>query len=161
GSPVANAKVKLAEVLYTAQTNVDQMENWEELAGVRVTVSDQNGDFVLIGISPKGTNAMAEAPAGRSVAVEVPAGNENPPPITLALRGFGSITGTVTLKGAPQPNVSIAESSKDGGAQASFATTDDNGNFKLSKVPEGSHILHVTRAGGMSFKSTQVTVEVK
>jgi hypothetical protein len=161
GAPVANAKVKLGEILYTAQTNTDQAEGWEEIAGVRATSSDQHGDFVLIGISQKATTAMAEAPAGRSLGVEVPAGTDDPPPVTLALRGFGSISGKVTLKGEPQARVSIAESSKDGAAQASFATTDDNGNFTMPKVPEGAHILHVTRAGGMSMKSTQVNVDVK
>ncbi len=48
--------------------------------------------------------SMAEHPDTRPLdrRSQVPEGTDDPPPITLALRGFGSITGKVTQKGEPQ-----------------------------------------------------------
>jgi len=161
GTPVASAKVKLAEILFTASTDEDQAESWEDIAGWRSTVTDQDGEFTLIGVPTKQTNAMADSPRGRSLAVVIPEGTEDPAPITLKLRGFGSISGRVVLKGEPQAGVTISESSKGGGAQAAFAQTDDAGNFRLPKVPEGTHVLQAMQAKMMAFKSTTVTVDVK
>jgi protocatechuate 3,4-dioxygenase beta subunit len=160
GAPVANAKIKLAEMLFSTQANTDQAENWEEIAGVRATVSDRAGEFTLIGVPTKQTSVIAEGIDGRSLAVDVPAGTEDPPPVTLALRGFGSISGKVTLKGAPAAGVTISQSTKGGGAAMSFTTSDDAGNFTMAKVGEGTHVLQVMQTKMMAFKSTSVPVTV-
>ncbi len=161
GHPVAGAKIKLAAMLISVQGNEDQMENFEEISGVRSAISDQEGAFTIIGVPAKATNAMADhADHGRSLAVPIAEGTEDPPVVTLTLRGYGSISGKVTQKGQPQANVTISESSKGGGAQASFGKTDDAGNFTLRKVPEGTHILQVMQMKMMSMKSTTATVQV-
>ncbi|HEU0034486.1 MAG TPA: carboxypeptidase regulatory-like domain-containing protein [Kofleriaceae bacterium] len=162
GTPVAGAKVKLAEMLFSVQGAEDRAESFEEMAGVRSAVSDQDGEFTMIGVPKKATNAMADHGAkGRSLAVPIPEGNDDPPPVTLTLRGFGSITGKVTQKGQPMSGITITESSKGGGAQAQFAQTDDNGAFTLTKVTEGTHVLQAMQTKMMAMKSTTVTVDVK
>jgi protocatechuate 3,4-dioxygenase beta subunit len=160
GAPVANAKVKLAEMLFSTQTNADQAESWEEIAGVRATVTDASGEFTLIGVPTKGTSVMAEGADGRSLPVPVPEGTDDPPPVTLALRGFGSIRGTVSLKGVPQGGVTVSQSTKGAGAAAMFTTTDDGGNFTMTKVPEGTHVLQAMQTKMMALKSTTVPVTV-
>lgn len=160
GAPVANAKIKLAEMLFSTGTANDQTENWEEIAGVRATVTDQTGEFSLIGVPMKDTNVIAEGADGRSLAVPVPGGTEDPPPVTLQLRGFGSIKGTVTLKGKPQAGVTVSQSSKGGGAAAMFTTTDEAGTFTLAKVPEGPQVLAVMQTKLMAFKSHSTEVAV-
>jgi len=160
GTPVANAKVKLAEMLFSSGTQNDQAETWEDLAGVRATVTDQSGEFALIGVPTKETSVIAEGADGRSFAQPVPGGTEDPPPITLALRGFGSIKGLVTLKGEPKAGVTITQSTKGGGAAAMFTTTDDAGVFRLEKVPEGTHVIAVMQANIMTFKGHSVNVDV-
>ena len=160
GSPVANAKVKVAEMLFSTGNANDQTENWEEIAGVRATVTDQNGDFALIGLPTKGTSVIAEGSDGRSLAQPVPAGTEDPPPVTLALRGFGSVKGLVTMKGEKQPGITVSQSTKNGGAAAMFTQTDENGAFTLAKVPEGQHVISVMQTKMMAMKAHAVTVDV-
>ncbi len=160
GAPVANAKIKLAEMLFSTGTANDQTENWEEIAGVRATVTDQTGEFTLIGVPMKDTNVIAEGVDGRSLAVPVPGGTEDPPPVTLQLRGFGSIKGMVTLKGKPQPGITVSVSSKGGGVAGMFTTTDDAGVFTLAKVPEGAQVLAVMQTKMMAFKSHSTEVVV-
>lgn len=95
----------------------EPVENLESMSGVRSTISDQDGQFAIVGVPPTATNAMADHPdRGRSLAVAIPEGAADPPPVTLTLRGFGSITGKVTRKGEPVANAAVGESSK-GGAQ--------------------------------------------
>jgi protocatechuate 3,4-dioxygenase beta subunit len=160
GKPVANAKVKVAVMLFSAQGNEDQADNFDEVSGVKSGVSDADGAFTIIGVPTKGTTAMADHPKGRSVGTPIPEGTEDPPPVTLTLRGFGSIVGKVTLKGQPQGGVTISESTKGAGAQASFTQTDDGGNFTLSKVTEGTHTLQAMQTKMMAMKSTTVSVNV-
>jgi len=160
GNPVANAKVKLAEMLFSTGDTNDQTENWEEIAGVRATVSDQAGEFSLIGVPTKETNVIAESTEGRSLASPVPGGTEDPPPVTLTLRGFGSIKGVVTMKGEPQGGVTVSQSTKGGGAAAMFTNTDTSGAFTLAKVPEGTHVIGVMQTKMMALKAHSVSVDV-
>jgi hypothetical protein len=94
------------------------------------------------------------------MAVSVPAGTEDPPQMTLALRAFGSIRGKVTQKGEPLASVGVSETAKGGGAAAVFTQTASDGTFAMAKVPEGTHILSTVQAGLMTMKSTSVTVTV-
>ncbi len=161
GTPVAGAKIKVGEMLFSAEGNEDQMEQFEQMGGVRVAISDQAGEFTIIGVPKKAMNAMANHPeTGRSLAVAVPEGTDDPPPMTLTLRGFGSITGKVTSKGKPQPHVTVSDSSKGGGAAANFAQTDDEGNFTLAKVPEGAHVVQAMKTEMMSMKAATANVVV-
>ena len=162
GNPVAGAKVKVGDMLIQLQGAQEQMDNFEQASGARVAVSDQDGAFKLVGIPKKQTNVMADHPdLGRSNALEIAEGQDDPPPLTLALRGFGSISGKVTSKGQPLANVTITDTPKDGGSQMQLARTDDNGAFVLAKAPEGTQVLSAMQQGGIaSFKSTSVSVDV-
>ncbi len=163
GAPVAGAKVKVGGMLISAQGQEEQGENFENMAGVRSAISDQEGEFTIIGVPSKtSTTAMADhSDRGRSLAIAIPAGTDDPPPVTLALRGFGSITGKVTQKGKPLAHVGISEASKGGsGAQASFAQTAEDGTFTMAKVPEGTHVLQAMQQKMMAMKGTSVTVQV-
>jgi hypothetical protein len=132
------------------------------MSGIRSTVTDRDGSFVIIGLPPKATTAAAEHPDhGRSLPVPVAEGTQDPPPLTLALRGFGTISGKVVRKGAPQGGVGIMETSKGGGARVSMAQTDEVGRFTLTKVSEGEHVLQAMQQAGFgSMRSTSVTVQV-
>ena len=161
GAPVAGAKVKVGEMLFSAEGNEEQMEQFEQMGGVRSSVTDQSGDFTIIGIPNKATNVIANHPTtGRSLAMPVPEGTDDPPPLSLSLRGFGSVTGKVTSKGKPVPHVTVTEAAKGGGTAASFAETDDNGNFTLSQVTEGPHIIQAMQSQMMSMKAATATVVV-
>ena len=161
GQPVAGAKIKVGEMLFTAEGSESQMETFEELSGTRVAYADQAGEFAIIGLSQKGTTALADHPErGRSLGVSIPEGTDDPPPLTLALRGFGSITGKVVMKGKPQPGVTVSASSKGGGATATFAQTDDDGTFTIAKVPEGPQVIQAMKQAMMSMKSSTVNVTV-
>lgn len=161
GAPVAGANIKLGEMLISAADASDQSEGLDSLTGVRSGVSDQDGAFILVGVPPKATNVMADHPdRGRSLAIAIAAGTDDPPPVTLALRGFGSIAGKVTQKGQPVGGVAIGDSSKEGGAQSQFTRTATDGTFALAKVAEGTHVINAIQPGLMAMKSTSATVEV-
>ena len=163
GAPVAGARVKLAEMLFSsAESDDTQSESWEDMAGIRSDVTAQDGSFSLPGVPQKATTVMADHPdRGRSLPQPVPAGTDDPPAITLALRGYGSIAGKVVLKGQPQANVAVSESIKGGGGmQAAFAETAADGTFTMPKVAEGTHVLNALQSQMMSMKATSVTVQV-
>ena len=162
GTPVAGVKIKAGDMLFQIQGAEDQMDNIDQIAGARVTTTDQDGAFTLIGIPKKQTSVMASDPdRGSSNAVEIAAGDADPPPVTLALHGFGSIAGKVTLKGQPVGGVTITDTPKDGGAQMQIARTDETGAFVLAKEVEGTHTLSAMQQNAIgSFKSTSTTVAV-
>jgi hypothetical protein len=144
------------------QDNEDQLENIEDLTGVRSAVSDAAGDFTIIGIPRKATTVIADHASGRSPGVALAAGAEDPPPVTLALRGFGTITGLVTQRGKPLPRAQVTDTVKGAAAHINYSASDDTGAFHLVKVPEGTHVLTAiqTGLGGMPLKSGTTTVQV-
>ena len=161
GTPVAGATIKLGATLFSSADAGDRGDGLDALSGVRSVVSDQDGLFTAVGVPAKPTNVMAEHPdRGRSLAVPVPEGEADPPPVTLALRGFGSIAGTVTRQGKPVPNVTVGEASKGGGAQGQFTRTAADGSYALAKVAEGAHVINALQQAMMSMKSASVTVQV-
>lgn len=163
GNPVPNAKVKVGEMLFNFDGADEQLANIEEMQGIRSAVTDTAGEFAVIGVPSKAMTLAADHPErGRSVGVAIPAGSEDPAFVTLTLRGYGSITGKVTMKGAPQAGVTISASSKTGGAQATFAQSDAEGGFTIAKVPEGQTTVTAMqqKQGGMEFRATSVTVAV-
>lgn len=161
GAPVAGAKVRVAFMLFSLDGADEQMDAIEKQSGVRTAITDTDGGFSIIGISPQGTNAAAEHPdLGRSTAISIPEGKDDPEPITLVLHGFGSITGKVVLKGAPQSGVMVSVNTKGGGAQAVIAQTAEDGSFSFAKVPEGPTVLSAMRPSSTAFKSASTTVTV-
>jgi hypothetical protein len=164
GAAVPGAKVKSGDMLYSVQGGEDRMENWEEMAGGRTALTDQDGRFTLIGLAQKATNVIAEHPVrGRSNALEIAAGADDPAPITLALRGFGSVSGKVTSQGKPVGGANITDSPKGGGAQLRMVQSNEDGTFTLTNISEGTHVVSAMQQSdfGMSMKSTSVTVNVQ
>jgi protocatechuate 3,4-dioxygenase beta subunit len=164
GNPVPGAKVKSGDMMFSMQGADDQADTWEEMAGMRSGVSDQDGRFTLIGIAKKATNVMADHPTrGRSNAVALPAGSDDPPPVTLALKGFGTLSGKVTSKGQPLGGVSVSATPKGGGVQMRMAQTQDDGTFTLSKLGEGTVVVSAMQQTGfgMSLKSASTTVQIR
>lgn len=161
GTPVAGATVTVGKTLFSMEGAGDQLANLQEMTGSRIATTDQNGDFVIIGIAKLHAYAGAEHPdKGRSTPIDIAEGSDDPAPVTLALRGFGSITGKVTSKGEPQGGVTITDTLKGSVAQVSIARTNDDGTFTLSKVSEGTHVLNAMEMKGMSANSTSATVDV-
>jgi uncharacterized GH25 family protein len=161
GAPIAGARIKLGAMLISSADAGEQGESLESMAGIRSSVADQDGRFTIVGVPATATSVMAEHPdRGASLAAPVPEGTDDPPPVTLALRGFGSIAGKVTQKGEPVANVAVGESSKGGGAQGQFTRTGTDGSYALAKVAEGAHVINVMQQALMSMKSTSVTVQV-
>lgn len=165
GKAVANAKVKIGDMIMfpdetTPGGDADEAAI-DNIGGGRTATSDADGHFTMIGISQKATNIAADhQTAGRSPSIQIHEGKTDPPAVTLVLRGFGSITGKVTQKGKPLAGVAVTQSQKGAGAQLSAAQTDDEGNFSLKKVPEGTITLQAMQSKMMSLKSTAVTVKV-
>ena len=160
GSPVAGAKVRVGTMLFGANSD-DPNANFDDQIGIKTAITDQDGAFVLIGVPAKETNIVADHPdKGRSLAQAVPNTDGDPPPMTLQLHGFGSITGSVTSKGQPLPGVAVSEATTGGTAQATFARTSADGSFVMTKVPEGQHVLNALQPSLMSVKSASATVTV-
>ena len=161
GAPVAGAHVKLGEMLFSSGTGDDESESMDDVSGMRTAVTDQDGAFAILGVPRKPTTVMADHPdRGRSLPMAIADGTGDPPPIVLALRGYGAIVGKVVQKGEPQGNVTISESSKGGGAAAAFVQTAADGTFTMPKVPEGTHVIMAMQPQMMSMKSTSATVQV-
>jgi uncharacterized GH25 family protein len=162
GTPVAGARVTVSVRLLSMEGADDQLATINEMTGARMATTDQNGDFAIIGIAKTHAFAGAEHPdKGRATPLDVAEGSDDPPPITLQLRGFGTITGKVTSKGEPAGNVMITDTLKGSLAQVAIARTADDGTFTLSKVAEGTHVLNAMQMQMMSMSgSTSATVDV-
>ena len=160
GTPVAGAKVKLGDMLFSAEGADEESGPMGDLYGMRWAVSDQDGEFTIIGVPAKGTQAAAYATSGSSPAVAVAPGKEDPPPILLTLRGFGTVVGTVTRAGQPLPSVGVSQSIKGGGAQMGFTRTDDSGAFTMTKVPEGTVVIQAMQQQMMTMRSSSTSVKV-
>jgi uncharacterized GH25 family protein len=163
GKPVGGATVKVGEMIFFSDDEKPDDDDDEDanMGPMRSAVTDAEGHFSIIGIARKATTVAADHPtAGRSPSLAVAEGTQDPPPVTLTLRGFGSITGRVTQKGKPLGGVAVTHTSKSAGAQLAATLTDDQGNFTLKKVPEGTVVLQAMQSQMMSLKSTTVTVQV-
>ncbi len=161
GKPIPGATVRVGEILFSLE-GADNVSNEIDSNGrVRSGVSDVGGEFVLTGLPTAATTAMAyHRDRGQSPAIAIPAGTEDPQPISLGLRGFGSVTGKVVVKGKPQSGVLVTLSGKDGGSQANMSKTADDGTFTFAKVPEGTHVIQAMQQKLMDLKSTSVTAQV-
>ena len=164
GSPVSGARVTVSNRLLSMEGAGDQMSQIEEMTGARVATTDQDGAFTIIGIPKTHTFAGAEqADKGRATPVDVPEGDDDPPAVTLQLRGFGSIIGKVTSQGQPATGVTITDTIKGSLAQVAIARTGDDGTFTLTRVAEGTHVINAMQVQGFGtagMSSTSATVEV-
>jgi uncharacterized GH25 family protein len=159
GNPVAGAKIRVGERLFSATGDEAQVDQWDALANVRSGFSGADGTFTIIGIPDKQTSAAAENSSGRSLPVTVPAAG-NPPSIKLTIKGFGSIAGKVTRNGQPVPGVAVDEVVKGMPSQNSFAQTREDGTFTLERVVEGTHVVTANERRQMTGRGGAVTVQV-
>jgi protocatechuate 3,4-dioxygenase beta subunit len=161
GEPVSGAKVRVAEFLVKADGAAGQADAIDQLSGVRTAYTDQHGEFSIIGIKKTATNAIAEHPdRGSSMPVAIAEGTDDPPPITLTLRGYGSIAGKATVKGQPVSGLGVSYAIKGASGSTAFAQTGDDGSYTLSKVPEGQIVLSAVQQGMMTLRSASMTVNV-
>ncbi|MBA3460576.1 MAG: carboxypeptidase regulatory-like domain-containing protein [Deltaproteobacteria bacterium] len=149
GAAVADATVKIGEKLW-------------DTSHVSSATSDARGEFTVVGLADGVLAAIADHETlGRSPAQPI-ADARNPPPITLRLRRFGSISGTVTSRGKPVPQCQVSQTPLGVNVQVSFTETDDEGRFTMPTVPEGPHVLHAIEAQPMlSLISASTTVTVQ
>ena len=161
GTPAGNAKIKLGTMLFSAANEDDSNDSFDDVMGLRTTMSDQDGTFSVIGVPMKATNIIADHPdLGRSLGQPVAAGTDDLTGVTLQLRGYGSITGKVTSQGQPVGGVQVSDATAGGGPQATFVETASDGTFVMTKVPEGKHVLTAMQAQMMSMKASAATVDV-
>jgi hypothetical protein len=161
--PVTGAKIRVGEYLVSSGTSSDDgtARSFEEMQGVLTATSDAKGAFSISGLSAlKAMRVAAENAGGRSLALEVPAGEGDAAPVVLQLRAFGSIAGTVTIKGKPAGKLSLSVGPKGGGMSGIFGATNADGTYLLERVPEGAQTVMVMRTGGMSMTSTSAQVTV-
>lgn len=162
GAPIAGAKVRVGEMLFSSENADDQFDSVAESYGTRSAITDQEGAFTINGVPKKGSTAIAEhAERGRSVSISLPAGNDDLPPVTFTLKAFGSIAGKVTSQGKPLGGVTVTQSLKGGqGLVFTASETAEDGSFTMSKVPEGEIVLQAMQQKMMSMKATTKNVTV-
>jgi hypothetical protein len=130
-------------------------------SGQRLTSTDRNGGFVISGAPRSSAAIVAEhADRGRSLAQRIPPGSDNVTGLTLALKSYGSIGGTVTRKGAPVARAMISVAPIGSSGQASFVQAGDDGTFVIDKVAEGPAGLSAMKSGMMSMEGGTRTVTV-
>jgi protocatechuate 3,4-dioxygenase beta subunit len=152
GRPVEGARVKLGMMLIDAGGDDASTKAMEDQAGIRSANTDANGEYSIIGVPTKATRAAAShAEQGASLALDVPAGEEDIRDINFTLKGFGSLAGKVMLKGAPLANTGVSVSPK--GGTAVMAQTDANGDFVVERVPEGTVVVTVMRSKMMEMRT--------
>lgn len=160
GAAVAGAKVKVGEQLLYADDDA-QLDQFDALSNVRVAVTNAAGEFAVVGIPEKpGYVGADQVERGRSLAVAVPAGAGDPPPVTLALRPFGAIAGKVTKRGQPVAGAMVTASVKSVNGQATYAQTRADGTFTMSRVTEGPQGLSATERSSMQSKTGAASVVV-
>ncbi|MEZ4365857.1 MAG: carboxypeptidase-like regulatory domain-containing protein [Kofleriaceae bacterium] len=163
GAPVVGAKVVIGDMLFADGKQLGMGdETIESQSGLRSTRSGEGGAFTIIGLPREATGVMADhEERGRSPGAMVPAGDGDPPAITLTLRAFGSIAGKVIRAGQPGAGYQVLASVKDSEAsQLAVVTTGDDGAFVLEKVPSGSIYVQAIQPGMMSMTNVGTTVEV-
>lgn len=133
-------------------------------------ITDASGAFTIVDAVPFKSLSSAQAlvvgahhPSfGRALPVAIPAGTEEPLPVTLTLLDCGSIAGKVTRSGQPIYGATI-----DAGLPAfGRASANEDGEFVMSMLPAGPVALRVhtwTDAGNPMelLRAHQRTVQVE
>jgi uncharacterized GH25 family protein len=161
GKPLAGARVVAGEILFSEGKGGDGNAILEEQMGVRSAVTDEAGAFTIQGAPEKSGSVMAEhASLGRSNAVPFAGGTEDVVGLQLQLRGFGSVSGKVTMEGQPVGNAQVMASSKDSKSHMVMVATGPDGTFVIDKLPEGVHKLSANRMVNfqMSSASREITI---
>jgi hypothetical protein len=161
GNAVAGVHVRVGKMIFTEGSKpANDDPNIDQMMGHRVAITGTDGRFSIVGIPKDQASVVAEhATIGRSDAVKLPEGAQDPPEMKLVLHGFGSIAGTVTLKGQPLQALVMA-TPKTGGAQIVTVQSGTDGAYVIEKVSEGTHRLTAMKMGVASMSSSD-SVDVK
>ena len=144
-NPIANASIVITDV-----TNVTNTYSGS---------TDALGDFNISGIVD-GTYAVtvsAMAHASINTNVTVSGGNENMGTIILTPQVTYQITGQVTDGTNPIVGASVSVTSVTGGGYTYTASTDSNGDFTVTGVPDGNYNVAFSATG---FANTTQSVTV-
>lgn len=163
GAPVVGAHVRVGKMIFTEGSKAGADDpNLDNMMGHRVAITGSDGSFAIVGIPKDSTSIVAEhAQLGRSDALKIPAGTDDPPEQRLVLHGFGSIVGTVTMKGVPVQAMVMA-TPKTGGMQMVTVQSGEDGSFVIDKVSEGTHRLSAMKMAMAAMTSSDgVDVTVK
>jgi len=160
GAPVEGATVMVGKMIIgDGKTSAGGDD--DNRRGLRTATTGAQGGFTVRGIPRGGAIIVAEhATRGRSVSVDLPAGTEDVTGLELTLRGYGSLTGTVTRKGAPVAGAAVSAAPLGASGQAVFVTTGADGKFVLDKVPAGPTTVQAMKQVLMSSFSSSKTVTV-
>jgi protocatechuate 3,4-dioxygenase beta subunit len=161
GAPVAGAKVMVGRMLFGDGKAMGTGDAQASQVGMRTATTADDGTFTLRGVSASGGSILAEhTTRGRSLAVPVARGMADVAGVELTLRGFGSLTGTITRKGAPVANATITATSMGSTAQAVFVQAGPDGRFVVDRVPEGPTRVQVSVQVMMSSINASKVVTV-
>ena len=131
-------------VLDRAAHDDDSRRTSTTCSGMRNATSDQDGSFVAHRRAAEGDH-RDRRPSDRGPlarAARSRRARDDPPPVTLALRGYGSIVGKVTHEGpAAGRRHDHRRRQRAAARRRRSSQTDADGTFTLPKVPEGTHVL--------------------
>ncbi len=165
GAPVAGASVVVATRLIGdgKSMTANLGGGADEALGVRRATTDESGTFRVRGIGDRELVIVAEhAAKGRCLPQLIPAGLARPD-FTLALRGFGRVTGTVRAGNSPAPRIPVIATPVGSASQSIAVTTGSDGTYVIEKLPAGEHALTAMlgTGGGTGATSGGATVTVK
>jgi protocatechuate 3,4-dioxygenase beta subunit len=160
GAPVAGAKVSMGKTLMATGGGGGLPGLDDERLGIRSATSGADGSFAIIGAPTTAASLVADHPTrGRSLAVEVPAGDSDPPPLRLGLAAFGSVEGVVTSGGKPVSGAMV-QATQGTGAHITIATAGSDGRFVLDRLPAGEQHITASQMAGMGMTSASATAVV-
>jgi hypothetical protein len=162
GAGVAGARVMYGKILFGDGKSTGTAD--EETAaqmGLRLATTNADGEFVMGGVPRTAGSIIAEhATSGRSVAVKVPAGNDDVKGLVVTLKGYGSVVGKVMRKGEPVGGAQVTAAPLGSSAQAQFVQSAQDGSFVFDKRPEGPTSLSALKGKGFGGLGGSRTVTV-
>ncbi|MEZ4400307.1 MAG: carboxypeptidase-like regulatory domain-containing protein [Kofleriaceae bacterium] len=159
GTPVEGATVLVGKMIFGDGKTTSADPGGQ--AGLRTATTAASGEFVVRGLGRGDSVVVAEHPAqGRSIAVSLPPGKADVTGLTITLRGYGALIGTVTRKGQPVAGATITATPAGSSGQATFVQAGPDGRFVIDKLPEGKTSVQAMQQQMMSTVSSSVTVAV-
>jgi hypothetical protein len=152
GRPVASARVRAGSALPPYED--DGMMNMGWQIPVSSVTTDASGAFTLANLRPgEPLQIDASHANGRAPVLEVAPGAEDPPPVTLQLRGLGSLSGAITMGGKPAEEVQVFLVSEDTKAQH-FAMSGPDGEYGFERLAEGTYTARLSSPSNAAARST-------